>query len=149
MKVILLQDVKDQGKKGSLVEVSDGYARNYLFPRKLATAATPDAVNAYNVKEKARLAQQQREREEAVRVAAKLAELTVSVTAKAGANGKLFGSVTSKEVSEALEQQTGISVDSKRIIISEPIKSFGSYTVKCRLGYEVSSNLTVIVKEAE
>ena len=140
MKVILNADVKGQGKKGELKEVSDGYARNYLLPRKLATEATADNLNAFRLKEKAKAAQIAREKAEAEENAKKLGAIQVKIAAKAGSNGKLFGSVTSKEISDALHEQFAI-------VQAEPIKSFGAYEVKCKLGYEVTGTIHVLVIE--
>ena len=148
MKVILQQDVKGKGKKGQTIEVSDGYARNYLLPRKLALAATPANLNAYNIKEKARLAQIEREKDQARDTGRQLEGTTVRISAKSGGAGKLFGAVTSKEIADALTQQCGITVEKNKIVQTEPIKTFGSFPVKVRLGYEVSANITVEVSEA-
>ena len=148
MKVILQQDVKGKGKKGQTIEVSDGYARNYLLPRKLALEATPDNLNAYNIKEKARLAQIAREKDQARDTGRQLEGTTVRISAKSGGAGKLFGAVTSKEIADALTQQCGITVEKNKIVQTEPIKTFGSFPVKVRLGYEVSANITVEVSEA-
>jgi large subunit ribosomal protein L9 len=147
LKVILLQDVKGQGKKGEAAEVSDGYARNYLLPRKLAVAATSENLNELKQKEKAKAAQEVRERAQANENAKKLESIIVKVTARAGENGKLFGSVTSQEISDALLEQHGISVEKNRIVQAEPIKSFGSYEVKAKFGYEVSGTINLIVTE--
>ncbi len=147
MKVILQKDVKDQGKKGQLIEVSDGYARNYLLPRGLAVEATADNLNAFKLKEKARLAQIAREKAQAQEYADQLANVVVNVKAKAGAGGRLFGAVTSKEISEALEQQHGIIVEKNRIVMAEPIKKYGSYEVKAKLGYEISGTIHLMVIE--
>lgn len=147
MKVILQQDVRGQGKKGQLIEVSDGYARNFLFPKKLAITATADNVNTMKLKEKARLAQIEREKEEAKETAKKLEGISVKVTAKSGNGGKLFGSVTTKEISEALMAQHGISIE-KTKLVHDPIKAFGEYDVKCKLGYEITGTLKVFVGEA-
>ena len=147
MKVILNVDVKGQGKKGELKEVSDGYARNYLLPRKLATEATADNLNAFRLKEKAKAAQIAREKAEAEENAKKLGAIQVKIAAKAGSNGKLFGSVTSKEISDALAEQFEIAIEKKDIVQSDPIKNFGSYAVKCRLGFEVTGTINVMVTE--
>ena len=148
MKVILQQDVKGQGKKGQMVEVSDGYARNFLFPRKLALAATADNVNTMKLQEQARKEQEAREKAEAEELAKRLGELTVKLQAKAGAGGRLFGAVTSKEVADALQAQHGITIAKTKIVQEEPIKAFGGYELKCKLGYEVSGKLKVVVTEA-
>ena len=147
MKVILQKDVKDQGKKGQLIEVSDGYGRNYLLPRGLAVEATADNLNAFKLKEKARLAQIAKEKAQAQEYADQLANVVVNVKAKAGAGGRLFGAVTSKEISEALEQQHGILVEKNRIVMAEPIKKYGSYEVKAKLGYEISGTIHLMVIE--
>ena len=144
MKVILNADVKGQGKKGELKEVSDGYARNYLLPRKLATEATADNLNAFRLKEKAKAAQIAREKAENAK---KLGAIQVKIAAKAGSNGKLFGSVTSKEISDALHEQFDLSIEKQKIVQAEPIKSFGAYEVKCKLGYEVTGTIHVLVIE--
>ena len=149
MKVVFLTDVRGQGKKDEIKEVSDGYARNYLMPRKLAAEATPDMLNSIKIKEKAKAAQAAKEKELALENAARLESIVVRVPAKAGAGGKLFGSVTSKEISDALSEQFGIAIDKKDIVQSDPIKNFGSYSVKCRLGYEVSGTINVMVTETK
>ena len=146
MKVILLQDVRGQGKKGQLVEVSDGFARNFLFPRKMAIEATADNVNTMKMNDKARQEKEQRQREEATALAAKLRGMTLKIFAKGGGAGRLFGSVTSQEVSDALKEQ-GYDLDKRRILIEEPIKTVGLYTVKCKLGYEISAPLKLDVQE--
>ena len=138
MKVILQQDVKGQGKKGQMVEVSEGYARNFLLPRKLAIAATADAINTMNLKEKARKAEEARQKAEAEATAEKLKECMVKLTAKAGNGGRLFGAVTTKEISDGLRQQFGIDIPKQKLVLDEPIKAFGSYQVKAKLGFEVN-----------
>ncbi len=147
MKVIFLTDVKGQGKKDEIKEVSDGYARNYLIPRKLALEATSDSLNAIKIKEKAKAAQAAKEKALAEENAKKLESLVVKVAAKAGAGGKLFGSVTSKEISEALLKQHNIMIDKKDIVQNEPIKNYGAYSVKCKLGYEISGTINLVVTE--
>ena len=147
MKVIFNVDVKGQGKKGELKEVSSGYARNYLLPRNLATEATPDNLNAFKLKEKAKAAQIAKERAQAAEYAAKLGGVQVTIRAKAGANGKLFGAVTSQEISDALKEQFAMEIEKNKIVQAEPIKSYGSFTVKAKLGYEVSGNINVLVVE--
>ena len=147
MKVILQQDVKGQGKKGQLVEVSEGYARNFLLPRKLAIAATTDAINTMNLKEKARKAEEARMKAEAEETAKKLKDCTVKLTAKAGNGGRLFGAVTTKEVSEGLKKQFSIDIPKQKLVLDEPIKAFGTYQVKAKLGFEVSGTVTVMVSE--
>ena len=148
MKVILQQDVRGQGKKGQLVEVSDGYARNFLLPKKLAVAATAENINTMKQQEKAKRAQEAAEKAEAEAVAARLKDITVRITAKAGNGGRLFGAVTSKEISDALSEQYGIQIPKTKIVQEEPIKAFGGYDLKCKLGYEVTGTLKVMVVEA-
>ena len=148
MKVILQQDVRGQGKKGQLVEVSDGYARNFLLPRKLAVAATAENMNTMRQQEKARLAQEAAERAAALEIAEKLKGCMVKIPAKAGAGGKLFGSVTSKEVSDALKAQFGMDIAKAKIVMDDPIKAYGTYQLKCKLGYEISGTVNVVVTEA-
>ena len=122
MKVILTQDVKSQGKKGQLVEVSDGYARNFLLPKKLAVIATAENLNTMKLQEKARKAQEAAEKAEAEATAKKLKDLTVKIAAKAGEGGRLFGDVTAKEVSEALSQQHGVNIAKTKLVLDEHIK---------------------------
>ena len=148
MKVILLQDVKGKGKKGQMLEVSDGYARNFMLPRKMAIEATPDAVNTMRMNDKATQERIAREKAEAMDTARKLRELTVVVKAKGGGAGRLFGSVTNQEIADSLKTQTGISLDKRKIVLSDPIKNVGTYTVTCKLGYEISVPLTVKIEEA-
>ena len=147
MKVILQQDVKGQGKKGEMIEVSEGYGRNFLLPRKLAVPATADAINTMNLKEKARKAEEARQKAEAEATAEKLKECMVKLTAKAGSGGKLFGAVTTKEISEGLKEQFGVDVPKQKLVLEEPIKAFGSYQVKAKLGFEVNGTVYVSVYE--
>ncbi len=147
MKVILQQDVKGQGKKGQMIEASDGYARNFLLPRKLAVPATAENINTMQQQEKAKRTQEAAERAAALEMAEKLKECPVKLTAKAGNGGRLFGSVTSKEVSEALKAQHGIDIAKTKIVLPDPIKAFGTYQLKCKLGYEVSGTINVTVTE--
>ncbi len=149
MKVILQQDVKGQGKKGQLIEASDGYARNFLLPRKLAVPATAENLNTMKVQDKARKAREAAERAEAERIAAALESTQVIIQAKGGDGGRLFGSVTSKEVSEALKAQCGMDIPKTKIVQDEPIKAFGAYTLKCKLGYEITGTIHVTVTEAK
>ena len=147
MKVILLQDVKGKGKKGQMLEVSDGYARNYMLPRKLAVEATADAVNTKRMNDKAAAEREAKERAEALETSKKLRDMTLVVTAKGGGAGKLFGSVTNQEIADALKAKTGITLDKRKIVISDPIKNVGTYTVQCKLGYEISAPLSVKIEE--
>ena len=148
MKVILLQDVKGKGKKGLMLEVSDGYARNFMLPKKLAIEATPDAINTMRMNDKATQERIANEKAEALALSKQLREMTLVVTAKGGGAGRLFGSVTNQEIADALEKKSGIKLDKRKIAISDPIKSVGTYTVTCKLGYEISAPLTVKIQEA-
>ncbi|MBE6973465.1 MAG: 50S ribosomal protein L9 [Ruminococcaceae bacterium] len=148
MKVILQQDVKGQGKKGQLVDVSDGYARNFLLAKKLAVPATPENVNTMKQQEKARKAQEAAEKAEAEALSKKLETITVKVAAKAGEGGRLFGAVTSKEISEALNAQFGLNIAKAKLVLEEPIKACGGYKIKAKLGYEVIGIVNVMVVEA-
>ena len=147
MKVILLTDVKGKGKKGQMIEVSDGYARNYMLPRKLAIEATADAVNTMRMNDKATAERIAREKAEALEVSKKLRELTLIVKAKGGGQGRLFGAVTNTEIAAALEKQAGIKLDKRKIVLNETIKNVGTYTATCKLGYEITAPLTVKVVE--
>ena len=147
MKAIFQQDVKGQGKKGELKEVSEGYARNYLIPRKLAAEATKDNLNAFALKEKAKRAQELRDRQNAEESAARLKDVVVTIRARAGSNGKLFGSVTSQEIADALQEQHGITVEKNRLVQAEPIKAFGNYEVKCKFGFGIDGTVNLLVIE--
>ena len=149
MKVILQQDVKGKGKKGQMIEASDGYARNFLIPKKLAVPATTDNINTMKLQEKAKQAQIEREKAEAREIVKKLESCVVKVSSKAGAGGKLFGSVTNKEVSDALKAQFDITIEKQKIVVAEPIKSFGTYELKCRMGYEITGTIHLVVAEAK
>lgn len=146
MKVILKQDVKGQGKKGELVTVSDGYARNFLFPRGLAVEADSQAMNELRNREESVAYHKKVEKEAALDTAQTLKDMVLTVKAKAGSNGRLFGSVTTKEVAEVLEKQHNLKVD-KRKISMDDIKSFGSYTAEIKLLAGVSAQITVKVTE--
>ncbi|MBR0446725.1 MAG: 50S ribosomal protein L9 [Oscillospiraceae bacterium] len=147
MKVILLQDVKGKGKKGQMIDVSDGYARNYMLPRKMAVEATADAVNTMKMNDKAAAEKAAKERAEALEISRKLREMTLIVKAKGGGAGRLFGSVTNQEIADALKASAGITLDKRKIVISDPIKNVGTYTVTCKLGYEISAPLSVKIEE--
>ena len=147
MKVILQQDVKGQGKKGQMVEVAEGYARNFLLPRKIAVPATADAINTMNLKEKAKKAEEARQKALAEETAEKLKECMVKLTARAGGGGKLFGAVTSEAISRALKEQFDMDIEKNKIVQADPIKTFGSFTVKAKLGYEVTATVYVSVFE--
>ena len=143
----MLQDVKGKGKKGQMIEVSDGYARNFMLPRKVAIEATADAVNTMRMNDKATAERIAREKAEALDTSKKLRELTVVVKAKGGGAGRLFGSITNQEIADSLKDQAGIALDKRKIVISDPIKNVGTYTVTCKLGYEITAPLTVKIEE--
>ena len=146
MKVILLQDVKGKGKKGQMIEVSDGYARNFMLPKKLAIEATPDAINTMKMNDKATQERIAREKAEALETSKKLRAMTLVVKAKGGGAGRLFGAVTNAEIASALEKQ-GIKLDKRKIVLNETIKNVGTYTATCKLGYEINAPLTVKIEE--
>ena len=146
MKVILTKDVKAQGKKGDIVNVSDGYARNFLFPKGLAIEATSDALNDIKNKEAAKSHKIETERAEAQELANKLAGITVAIEISSGADSKLYGSVTAKEIAEKLESDHGIAIDKRKIVLDKPIKAYGSYTLDVKLYSEVTAKLNVVVK---
>ncbi len=148
MKIILLQDVKGKGKKGQMIEVSDGYARNFMLPKKMAIEATPDAINTMKMNDKATQERIAREKAEALALSKQLREMTLTVTAKGGGNGRLFGSVTNQEIADSLAKAAGIKLDKRKIVISDSIKNVGTYTVTCKLGYEITAPLTVKIEEA-
>lgn len=147
MKVILQQDIRGKGKRGQMIEVSDGYARNYMLPRKMAIEATPDNVNTMRMTDRANAEKRQREREEAFALSNRLKDMTVVVKAKGGGAGRLFGSVTTQEIADALKQSCGIELDRRKLVLDEPIKTTGIYTVRCKLGYEITADLRVEIKE--
>ena len=146
MKVILLQDVKGKGKKGQMLEVSDGYARNFMLPKKLAIEATPDAINTMKMNDKATQERIAREKAEALEISKKLRAMTLVVKAKGGGAGRLFGAVTNAEIASALEKQ-GVKLDKRKIVLNETIKNVGTYTATCKLGYEINAPLTVKIEE--
>ncbi len=147
MKVILKADVKGKGKKGQMIEVAEGYARNFLMPKGLAVLATADAVNTMRLQEKAKAKADAEAKAAATEIAEKLKGLQVKVPSKGGEGGKLFGAVTGREIAAALKEQHGVDIDSKKLVLDEPIKSFGSYEVKAKLGFEISGTVYVIVTE--
>jgi len=149
MKVILQEDIKGKGKKGELVNVSDGYARNFLLPRKLAIHATPENLTVMKQQEKARLKKIEADKAKANEIVSKLENVLVKITARSGGDGgKLFGSITTKEISEELLKQHDIEIEKNKIVQDAPIKSFGSYEVKCKLGYEITGVINVLVIES-
>lgn len=147
MKVILQQDVKGHGKKGQMVEVSDGYARNFLLPRKLAVEASAENINTMKMQDKAKKAKEAEEKAQAQAIAQQLQGCQVKISAKAGQGGRLFGSVTSKEISEGLKAQHSLDINKTKIVLPDPIKSFGSFEVKCKLGHEITGTIHVLVAE--
>ena len=147
MKVILTADVKGKGKKGQCLEISDGYARNYLLPRKLAMLATPDNVNTMNMNDKALAEKQAKERAAAMELSKKLKDSVVTINAKGGGAGKLFGSITISEIAQGLKDQHAIAMDKRKMVLADPIKNVGTYTIKCKLGYEIIGEFTVKVNE--
>ena len=147
MKVILKADVKGKGKKGQMIEVAEGYARNFLMPKGLAVPATADAVNTMRLQEKAKAKADAEAKAAATEIAEKLKGIQVKVPSTGGEGGKLFGAVTGREIAAALKEQHGVDIDSKKLVLDEPIKSFGSYEVKAKLGFEISGTVYVIVTE--
>lgn len=147
MKVILTQDIKGTGKKGELVEVADGYAQNFLIKRGAAIPANKQAMGEMKSKEAAKQHKIELEKQAANETAQKLEGKTVKLTAKAGANGKLFGSVTSKEIAEAIEAQMGAAVDKKKITLSSEVKAFGTYNVEIKLYQGITAKMFVTVAE--
>ena len=147
MKVILKADVRGKGKKGQMIEVAEGYARDFLLPKGLAVLATADAMNTMRLQEKAKAKADAEAKAAATEIAEKLKGLQVKVASKGGEGGKLFGAVTGREIAAALKEQHGVDIDSKKLVLDEPIKSFGSYQVKAKLGFEISGTVYVIVTE--
>lgn len=147
MKVILTQDVRGKGKKGQMIEAAEGYARNFLLPKGMAVLATADAVNTMNLQAKAKAKADAEAKAAALEIAEKLKSCQVKIAAKGGEGGKLFGAVTGKEIAAALKEQYGMDVDSKKLVLDQPIKTFGSFEVKARLGFEISGTVYVLVTE--
>ena len=147
MKIILKQDIRGKGKKGQMIEAAEGYARNYLIPRGLAVEATADAVNTMNLQAKAKAKADAEAKAEALAIAEKLKSCQVKIAAKGGEGGKLFGAITGKEIAAALAEQFSLTIDGKKLVLEQPIKSFGSYEAKAKLGYEVSGTVYVLVIE--
>lgn len=148
MKVILKSDVKGHGKKGELVDVSDGYGRNFLLPRGLAELATTDNINLMRQADEAKARRIALEQQAAHEIAEKLKNLKVQVGAKAGQGGRLFGAITAKEISDTLKTQHGIEIDKHKIVLGEAIKAFGTYTLKAKLYPEIAGDIQVQVVEA-
>ena len=148
MKVILLEDVKGTGKKGQIVNASDGYANNFLVPKKLAVAATNDNLNSIKLQKKAEDKRKAEELAAAKELAEKLTNKDIKISVKTGDNGKLFGSVTNKEIAAAIEQQTGLVIDKKKIVLNDQIKMVGTRHVNIKLHPEVTAEVKVIISEA-
>ena len=147
MKVILLADVKGQGKKNDVIEVSDGYGKNFLIPRKLAKMADAQSLNDVKVREEARLYRIETEKKEARALAEKLQTILVKIPASSGADGRLYGSITTKDISERLAADFGISIDKRKLVLSDPIKAYGKYSVEAKLYTEITGTVSVLVCE--
>ncbi|HBM82014.1 MAG: 50S ribosomal protein L9 [Clostridiales bacterium] len=145
MKVILNVDIKGVGKKGQIINASDGYARNYLLPRKFAVSATGGNLTSLNEKKEAEKYRKQNEREKAFETAKKLSGLKVLFKVKAGENGKLFGSITSKDIAGEIKKQHGFEIDKRKIVLDEPIKSEGIYNIEVKVYPEINAKLKVEV----
>ncbi len=145
MKVILQSDVKGTGKKGQILEVADGFARNFLFPKKLAIEATTGNIQDVSHKKEVEQRRKEKEKEDAIKLGVKLNALLIEVKTKTGEGGRLFGSVTSKEITEALKKQHGIEVDKRKLEIKDPIKTLGDFEVHVKVHPEVVAKLQVHV----
>lgn len=145
MKVILLADVKGQGKKNEVIEVSDGYGKNFLIPRKLAKLADAQSVNDAKTKESARLYRLETEKKDAQELAEKMKKITVTIRASCGGDGRLYGSVTAKDISERLAADYGITLDKRKLVVKDPIKAYGKYALEVRLYPEVTGTLNLLV----
>lgn len=148
MKIILLEDVKGVGKKGQTINASDGYARNFILPKKLGVEATPANMNTLKLQQKAEEKRKAEELAQARAAAEKLENLTVNIAVKTGEGGKLFGSVTNKEISAALEKQHGLKIDKKKIVLADQIKMVGERHVEVKLHPQVTAELKVKITEA-
>jgi len=150
MKVILSEDVKGKGKKGDLVNVADGYARNFLLPRKLAVLATSENMAIMSKQEKEKKKKLEEDKAAANEIATKLENVLVKIAARSGEEGgKLFGSITSKEIADELKKQHGIEIEKNKIVQEEAIKSFGAFEIKCKLGHEITGTIHVLVTESK
>ena len=149
MKVILTKDIKGKGKKGQMIECAEGYARNFLIPKGMAVLATADAVNTMNLQAKAKAKADAEAKAAAEAIAEKLKSCQVKVAAKGGEGGKLFGAITGAAIAENLKKQCDIEIDSKKIVQSDPIKTFGSFEVKCKFGHEINGTIHLLVVEAK
>jgi large subunit ribosomal protein L9 len=146
MKVILKQDVKGLGKKEQMVEASDGYARNFLFPRGLAVEASATNVNIMKTKKEAEANKKDKEIAQAKELAKKIKDITLTLKVKAGDNGKLFGSITSKDIAEAMKTQQKLEIDKKKLVMPDALKSVGTFEVEVKLYPEISSKFTVKIE---
>lgn len=149
MKVILLKDVKGTGKKGEVKEVSDGYARNFLLPKKMAVVADNTNVKELNEKNKSKELKAQKEYEEAVELGKKMEDMAVTIYSKAGDGGRLFGSITSKDIAEQLKKQHGIDVDKRKVLLDEPVRVLGSRFVEIKIHQKVTAKIRVDVREKQ
>jgi len=149
MKVVLLQDVKGQGKKDDLVNVSDGYARNFLFPKKLAAEADAKVLNEIKIKEQSKKHKLEVEKAEAKAVAEKLGSVVIKIKISAGGDGKFYGSITSKDIAEILKAEHGIEVDKRKIQLDSSIKAYGTYQLDVKIYPEVTGKLNVIVSDTK
>ena len=147
MKVLMLADVKGQGKKDQIVEVSDGYARNFLFPKKLAVPADNKAMSEAKSKEEAKQFKLKEEKAAAQALADQLSKLTVKITATSGADGRLYGSVTSKDIAEKLKDQHKVEIDKRKLVLNDNIKAYGTYEIEVKVYPEISAKLKVTVTE--
>ena len=147
MKVILLADVKGQGKKNDVIEVSDGYGKNFLIPRKLAKVADAQSLNDVKVKEAARIYRIETEKKEARELFEKLKSILVKIPASGGGDGRLYGSVTSKDIVEKLKADTGIDIDKRKLVMNDQIKAYGKYEVEVKLYTEITGKINVLVCE--
>lgn len=147
MKVVLLQDVKAQGKKNDIVEVSEGYARNFLFPKKLAIPADAKAINDIKNKKSSEAHKIELERQAAKELAGKLDGITVKLCVEGGSEGRLYGAVTAKDIAEALKSQFGVEIDKRKILLDAPIKAYGTYKLDAKLYQEITGKVTVAVLE--
>jgi large subunit ribosomal protein L9 len=146
MKVLLLEDVKAQGKKGEIINVSDGYAKNFLFPRNLAKEATAQVINEVKAKNDSAAYKKETERKAALEIAEKIKDAVIMFKTTGGEDGRLYGAVTTKDVAEKINSQLGLSIDKKKIVLSDNIKRTGEYSVKIKLYPEISVELKIIVE---
>ena len=147
MKVILLQDIKNVGRKDEIINANDGYARNYLFPKKLAIEATKDNLLKLQAKKTSEQNKKQAEIDNNKKTAEQISKMTLTIKAKAGANGKIFGGITSKEISEALKQQYNIEIDKKKIVVKETIKNIGKFSAEIKFGDGVNCKISLNIQE--